>query len=64
MYATREMNGGPAIQRNGQSVLKVCGEDWEFANWLCSLLNELALMPDLLPHDRIKAMNSGYGREA
>jgi hypothetical protein len=42
MYATTTVNGIPAIQRNGQSVLGVCDQDWEFANWLCALLNELA----------------------
>ena len=40
MYATKVINGVPAIQRDGQSVLRVCDQDWEFANWLCSLLNE------------------------
>ena len=41
MYATKTINGVPAIQRDGQSVLSVCHQDWEFANWLCALLNEL-----------------------
>ena len=41
MYATKAVNGVPAIQRDGQSVLRVCDQDWEFANWLCALLNEL-----------------------
>jgi hypothetical protein len=40
MYATRIINGVPAIQRDGQSVLSVCDQDWEFATWLCALLNE------------------------
>ncbi|MGB8013377.1 MAG: hypothetical protein ABSA80_12815 [Terriglobales bacterium] len=40
MYATKVINGVPAIQRDGQSVLRVCDQDWEFANWLCALLNE------------------------
>ncbi len=41
MYATKAINGVPAIQRDGQSVLSVCGQNWDFANWLCALLNEL-----------------------
>jgi len=40
MYATKVINGVPAIQRDGQSVLRVCDQDWDFANWLCALLNE------------------------
>ena len=61
MYATKDVNGVPAIQRDGQSVLSVYGQDWEFASWLCTLLNELGHMPELLltEHDRewIKAMD-------
>lgn len=41
MYATKAVNGVPAIQRDGQSVLGVCDQNWEFADWLCALLNEL-----------------------
>ena len=41
MYVTKAINGVPAIQRDGQSVLSVCHQDWEFADWLCALLNEL-----------------------
>jgi hypothetical protein len=41
MYVTKAVNGVPAIQRDGQSVLGVCNQNWEFANWLCALLNEL-----------------------
>jgi len=41
MYVTKAINGVPAIQRDGQSVLSVCDRDWEFADWLCALLNEL-----------------------
>jgi hypothetical protein len=48
MYATKTVNGVPAIQRDGQSVLSVCDQDWEFANWLCALLNELGHKSDLL----------------
>ncbi len=48
MYATKAINGAPAIQRDGQSVLSVCDRDWEFANWLCALLNELGHKSELL----------------
>jgi hypothetical protein len=52
MYVTKAVNGVPAIQRNGQSVLGVCGQDWEFANWLCALLNELGHKSDLLLNEQ------------
>ena len=48
MYATKAINGVPAIQRDGQSVLSVCDQNWEFANWLCALLNELGHKSELL----------------
>jgi hypothetical protein len=48
MYATKTVNGVPAIQRDGQSVLNVCDQNWEFANWLCALLNELGRKSELL----------------
>jgi hypothetical protein len=48
MYATKTVNGVPAIQRDGQSVLRVCNQNWEFANWLCALLNELGHKSELL----------------
>ena len=51
MYATKAVNGVPAIQRDGQSVLSVCDRDWEFANWLCALLNELGHKSDLLMNE-------------
>ena len=51
MYATKVINGVPAIQRDGQSVLRVCEQDWEFANWLCALLNQLGHKSELLLHD-------------
>jgi hypothetical protein len=52
--ATKAVNGVPAIQRDGQSVLSICDQNWDFANWLCALLNELGHMPELLltEHDR------------
>jgi len=66
MYATKALNGAPAIQRDGQSVLNVCDQDWEFANWLCALLNELGRKSELLlnEHDRewLKTIDSAFGR--
>ena len=52
MYATQEINGVPAIQRDGQNVLNVCGQNWDFANWLCALLNELGDKSDLLLNEK------------
>lgn len=47
-------------------MLSVCDQDWEFANWLCSLLNELGRKPELLlnEHDRewLKAIDSPFRR--
>lgn len=64
MYATKAVNGVPAIQRDGESVLSVCDQNWDFANWLCALLNELGHMPNLLPatHDneRSQAMYRAF----
>ncbi len=52
MYATKAINGVPAIQRDGQSVLSVNDQDWDFANWLCALLNELGHKSDLLLNEQ------------
>jgi hypothetical protein len=52
MYATKAVNGAPAIQRDGQSVLSVCNQNWEFANWLCDLLNELGNKSELLLNEQ------------
>ena len=52
MYATKTINGVPAIQRDGQSVLSVCDQDWDFANWLCALLNELGHKSELLLNEQ------------
>ncbi len=52
MYATRTVNGVPAIQRDGQSVLSVCDRDLDFANWLCALLNELGHKSELLLNEQ------------
>jgi hypothetical protein len=48
MYATKVANGVPVIHRDGQRVLSVCDQNWEFANWLCALLNELGHKSELL----------------
>ena len=48
MYVTRAVNGVPAIQRGGRNVMSVCNQDWEFASWLCELLNELGRKSELL----------------
>jgi hypothetical protein len=67
MYATKAVNGAPAIQRDGQSVLRVCDQNWNFANWLCELLNELGRIPDLslTDHDRewLQAMDGAFRSE-
>jgi hypothetical protein len=52
MYYTKSVNGLPAIQRDGRGVLSVWGQDWEFANWLCELLNELNDTPKLLLNEQ------------
>ena len=52
MYATKASNGAPAIQRDGQNVLRVCNQNWEFANWLCALLNELGHKSELLLNEQ------------
>ena len=41
MYSTKTVNGLPAIQYNGRSVLSVWNQDWEFAYEVCELLNQL-----------------------
>jgi hypothetical protein len=67
MYTTKAVNGVPAIQRNGISVLSVCDENWDFANWVCALLNELGHMSELLltEHDRewLKGMDGAFRRK-
>jgi len=67
MYATKAVNGVPAIQRDGQSALSVCGQNWGFRNWLCALLNEPGNMPELwlTEHDRewLKAMDGAFRRK-
>jgi hypothetical protein len=68
MYATKTVNGVPAIQRDGQSVLRVCDQDWEFADWLCALLNELGQKSELLLNEQdwgwLRAIDSPFRRTA
>jgi hypothetical protein len=68
MYATKAVNGVPAIQRNGQSVLGVCDQNWEFANWLCALLNELGQKSEMLLNERdcewLNAIDRSFRRVA
>ena len=45
MYSTKTVNGLPAIQYNGRSVLSVWNQDWNFALELCELLNQLKDQP-------------------
>jgi hypothetical protein len=64
MYATS--NGVPAIQRDRQNVLGICDQNWDFANWLCALLNELGLPALLLTeNDRewLTAMDGAFRRK-
>jgi hypothetical protein len=66
MYATKIVNGVPAIQRDGRSVLNVCSQDREFANWLCALLNELGQKSELLLNEQdwewLKAIDRPFTR--
>jgi len=66
MYATKAVNGVPAIQRDGQNVLSVCDRDWDFANWLCALLNELGQKSELLLNEQdwkwLNAIDSPFRR--
>ena len=66
MYSTKSVNGVPAIQRNGRSVLSVCDQDWEFASEVCGLLNCLEDDPQVFftEHDRtwLKAMDRAFSR--
>ena len=68
MYVTKAVNGVPAIQRDGQSVLRVCDQDWEFAEWLCALLNELGQKSELLLNEQdwdwLNANDSAFRRTA
>jgi hypothetical protein len=67
MYGAKSVNGRPAIERDGQIVLNVCDENWDFANWLCALLNQLGRNSGSLrtqrDMDRLKAMHRVIGRQ-
>jgi len=67
MYSTKSLNGVPAIHCDGRGILSVWGQDWEFANWLCELLNELNDTPQLLLNEQdckwLKQMDHAFGRE-
>jgi hypothetical protein len=68
MYATKAVDGVPAIQRDGQSVLNVCDQNWDFANWLCALLNELGRKSELLLNEQdsewLNAIERAFRRTA
>ncbi|HXJ88926.1 MAG TPA: hypothetical protein VMS18_19065 [Candidatus Binatia bacterium] len=67
MYSTKSVKGFPAIVRDGQGVLSVWGQDWEFANWLCELLNQLGDSPKLRLNEQdckwLKEMDQAFGRK-
>ena len=67
MYSTKLVNGLPSIQRDGRGILSVWGQDWEFANWLCEVLNELNDSHNLLLNEQdyqwLKKMNHAFGGE-
>ena len=67
MYSTKSLNGVPAIQRNGRSVLCVFDQDWEFANEVCALLNALDDDPQVFftEHDPkwLKTMDRAFSRK-
>jgi len=66
MCATKAINGVPAIRRDGQSVLSVCDQNWDFANCLCALLNELGHKSELLLNEQdwewLNANDRVFGR--
>ena len=67
MYATNPVSGILAIERNGRMVLSVCDDDWEFADWLCALLNEISRKPLSLLTQRdvewLKVMDDAFGKQ-
>ena len=67
MYSTTSVDGFPAIQCNGQEALSVWGHDWEFAEWLCAILNELSSVPKLLLSEQdcewLKEIDHAFGRQ-
>ena len=68
MYVTKAIDGVPAIQRDGHYVLSVCGQNLDFANWLCALLNELGHKSEMLLNEqgreRLNANNRAFRRAA
>ncbi|HVN20101.1 MAG TPA: hypothetical protein VMU05_15045 [Dongiaceae bacterium] len=68
MYSTNAVNGFPAIHRNGRAVLSVWNQDWEFADWLCQLLNGLddepALVLNQFDTKWLKSLNEAFSSEA
>ena len=68
MYGTKAVNGKPAIHRDGQKVLSVCDQNWDFANWLCALLNELGDKSESLLNEQdaewLHAMDRAFTRTA
>jgi hypothetical protein len=67
MYSTRSVNGFPSIQRDGRNVLSVSDQDWEFAHWLCRLLNELdensELFLNAFDRNWLKALDHAFTKE-
>ncbi len=67
MYSTKSLNSGPAIQRNGRSVLSLWDQNWEFAYEICELLNSLEDDPQvfLTEQDRkwLRAMDRAFSRK-
>jgi len=64
MYSTKFTNGLLTIQRNGCNELRVWDQNWQFANELCELLNELEDGPKLLLNDEdqkwLKEINGAF----
>ena len=62
MYASTSVTGSFSLGPNGQSVLWVCDQDGEFANWLYSLMDELRNKPLSQLNERdivwVQALNS------
>jgi hypothetical protein len=48
--------------------LGVCDQNWEFANWLCALLNELGQKSEMLLNERdcewLNAIDHSFRRVA
>jgi hypothetical protein len=61
MYATKPIDGIPVIERNGEIVLSVCDQNWDFANWLCALLNQLGRMQTVFLNEQ--DMEGAFGKQ-